>query len=100
MYKLLIRKLLFLLQPEVVHDLIVFILKIPPISKILGVIYHYQNPALRRTIAGIHFQNPVGLAAGFDKNAQICAQLSDLGDHHLLRVLEVLIRQRYEHVCQ
>jgi len=79
MYKLFIRKLLFLIQPESVHHFIVIILKIPLISKILAAAYNFQHPALERTICGITFKNPVGLAAGFDKNAEIFEQLSDLG---------------------
>lgn len=79
MYKIFIRKILFLFQPETVHTLVVFILKIPLLSKILRVIYNYQNPALVRHIAGLSFRNPVGLAAGFDKNAEIYEQIADLG---------------------
>ena len=79
MYKLFIRKFLFLFQPESVHHFIVIILKIPLISKIFGTVYSFQHPALERTICGITFKNPVGLAAGFDKNAEIFEQLTDLG---------------------
>ena len=79
MYKLLIRKLLFLFPPELVHHFIVFILKIPLLSKILTTVYNFQHPVLERVICGITFRNPVGLAAGFDKNAEIFEQLTDLG---------------------
>jgi dihydroorotate dehydrogenase len=79
MYKLFIRKLLFLFPPELVHHFIIFILKIPFVSKILGTVYNFQNPVLNREICGITFRNPVGLAAGFDKNAEIFEQLTDLG---------------------
>lgn len=79
MYKLFIRRFLFLFPPETVHHFIVFLLKIPFISKILGKVYNFQHPALERTICGITFRNPVGLAAGFDKNADLFEQLTDLG---------------------
>jgi len=79
MYKIFIRKILFLFQPETVHDLVISILKIPFLSKILQAIYNYQNPKLECHIAGLSFRNPVGLAAGFDKNAEIFEQLGDLG---------------------
>jgi dihydroorotate dehydrogenase len=79
MYKRFIRKLLFLFPPEAVHHFIVFALKIPFLSKILSLIYQIQNPALEKNICGLTFKNPVGLAAGFDKNAEIFEKLTDLG---------------------
>jgi len=79
MYKIFIRKILFLFQPETIHDLIVFLLKIPLLSKIFRTFYSFHDPALECRIAGLSFRNPVGLAAGFDKNAEIYKQLADLG---------------------
>ncbi len=49
------------------------------ISKILGLIYTRKNPGLQCELFGINFPNPVGLAAGFDKNAELVNQLSDIG---------------------
>jgi dihydroorotate dehydrogenase len=79
MYKLLIRKILFLLDPERVHNLIVALLKIPLLSKLLRLFYYYDHLSLRRNLFGITFKNPVGLAAGFDKDAELLSQLPDLG---------------------
>ena len=79
MYKLLIRKILFLLDPEQVHNLIVALLKIPLLSKLLRLFYYYDHPSLHRNLFGITFKNPVGLAAGFDKDAELLSQLPDLG---------------------
>jgi dihydroorotate dehydrogenase len=41
--------------------------------------YSYNHPSLEKTVFGIHFKNPVGLAAGFDKDAKYIEQLSCLG---------------------
>ena len=79
MYKLLIRKILFLFKPETIHNLIVLVFKLPFVSKILRLFYYYEHPNLRRNLFGLTFKNPVGLAAGFDKNAEIYSQFGDLG---------------------
>ncbi len=79
MYKLIVRKFLFLFEPERVHDLILSLLKIPLVSKLLGLFYYYDHPSLRRNLFGLTFKNPVGLAAGFDKNAELVFQIPDLG---------------------
>ena len=79
MYKILLRPLLFKIDPEKVHMLLVSFLRIPLISKILSVFYNRQNPELETTVLGLNFRNRVGLAAGFDKNAEVIDQLADLG---------------------
>ena len=77
MYRL-IRKLLFLLDPEKAHHLTFFLLKIPGISAIAGGARH-SHPSLERNLFGIRFPNPVGLAAGLDKDAIAFEQLGALG---------------------
>ncbi len=42
-------------------------------------LYTFEHPSLERTVAGLTFRNPVGLAAGFDKNAEMVDQLDALG---------------------
>jgi dihydroorotate dehydrogenase len=79
MYKLIIRKFLFLFEPELIHNLIVFFLKIPLTSKLLRLFYYYDHPLLRRNLFGLAFKNPVGLAAGFDKDAELISPIPDLG---------------------
>lgn len=73
MYKYFIRPVLFLLSPELVHKIIVTILKycffIPGIRKILSLFFIVDNEDLKTEFVGIVFQNPVGMAAGFDKKA-------------------------------
>ena len=83
MYKILIRPILFLFDPEKVHHftflLIRFFSKIPLVSEITKAIYCVKDDRLKRTLFGITFNSPVGLAAGFDKNAVLYNELSDYG---------------------
>ena len=79
MYKRLVRPVLFRFDPERIHRWICILLKIPLVSKSLSFFCSYHSPSLRRTIAGLGFENPLGLAAGFDKNALLVDQLADIG---------------------
>jgi dihydroorotate dehydrogenase len=82
MYKL-FRSLLFLFDPENVHHftfkLIRFILKTPGVKAIWKNSYVLESNQLSREIAGLHFKNPVGLAAGFDKDAKLYEELAYCG---------------------
>ena len=73
LYKLLIRPILFLFDPEGVHNFsfgfLRLILRIPGISGIIRSIYSVSRPELHTHLKDISLQNPIGLAAGFDKNA-------------------------------
>ena len=83
MYKLLISPILFLFDAERVHHFVCEALhlafKIPGLPSIIKKIYTFEHPDLERTVAGLTFRNPVGLAAGFDKNAEMVDQLDALG---------------------
>ena len=83
MYKFLVRPFLFSFDPEWVHyfslNALRLINKIPLFRWLLRKIYSYENPALERELFGIKFKNPVGLAAGFDKNGKYINELSNLG---------------------
>lgn len=83
MYKILIRPLFFLFDPEKIHKVTVVLLKIafaiPGIKAISRSFFMVDDPALKRTVLGIDFPNPVGLAAGFDKEAKMIDQLEPLG---------------------
>ena len=83
MYKLLIRPILFWFDPEEVHyfsfSFIKFICKIPFIPALLKSIYKVNDPRLEREVFGLKFKNPVGLAAGFDKDAKLYKELSNFG---------------------
>ncbi len=83
MYKFLIRPFLFLFDPEKVHyftfSSIRFLSKIPFFSSICKSLYEVKDKRLEREVFGIKFPNPVGLAAGFDKNAVLYKELSNFG---------------------
>ncbi len=79
LYKSIIRPILFRLDPEKAHDIVVSILRLPLVTSLLSLIYRGQSENLRRNVFGLEFDNPVGLAAGFDKNAELVSQMSDLG---------------------
>ena len=82
-YTKILKPFYFLMDPEFVHD------RMLVVGKILGkfrltrwktrLCFGYRNPKLEQTVLGIKFANPVGLAAGFDKNAEITDILSDVG---------------------
>jgi dihydroorotate dehydrogenase len=78
-----IRKILFLFDPEKVHyfstNTLNFILKIPFVKVIFKKLFSIEHQILERNILGLKFKNPVGLAAGFDKNATMFQDLEYLG---------------------
>jgi len=82
-YKLLIRPILFLFDPEKVHyftfSLIRILCKIPYVASIFRSLYQVKNKKLERKLFGLTFINPVGLAAGFDKNAVLYNELANFG---------------------
>ena len=82
-YRYIVKPLLFLIAPEKAHDVVAsglsFVMKIPGLSTLISWIYGYSNPRLARTVFGIQFPNPVGLAAGFDKNAKLIDEFAALG---------------------
>ncbi len=83
MYKLLIRPVLFLFDPEKVHyftfSFLRFVNKIPFVSGIISNCYAVNDKRLERQLFGLTFKNPVGLAAGFDKDAKLFNELSNFG---------------------
>lgn len=83
LYKRIIRPVFFQFDPEKVHyfvfDTINFFSKIPGFSLLIRAIYKVDSTKLNRDLFGISFKNPVGLAAGFDKNAVLFNQLADFG---------------------
>ena len=80
MYRIIVRPILFLLPPEHIHHLLIRFLKllfaIPGIKALTRSYFHINDPALERDFLGIKFPNPVGLAAGFDKNAEVFREFS------------------------
>lgn len=83
-YKNVVRPVLFLLKPEKVHHLTVKILKlanfIPGLPALFRMLYSKpQNSKLEQKLFGLSFKNPVGMAAGFDKNAEFYKETARFG---------------------
>ena len=83
MYKKLIRPLLFSFDPEKVHhfaiNLLKFLFSIPLLGKVVTRFATVNDKRLERKLWGLTFPNPVGIAAGFDKNATAFNELGKLG---------------------
>jgi dihydroorotate dehydrogenase len=82
-YKSLIKPILFTKNPEDAHHFTFSWIKktfnLPLIKNFIEGIFDYQNPLLEREVFGLHFKNPVGLAAGFDKDAKLIEEMAMLG---------------------
>jgi dihydroorotate dehydrogenase len=82
MYKI-IRFLLFMLSAEKAHNAVIFLIKsvryIPGLSCLLKKVLSVKHESLEREIFGLTFRNPIGFAAGFDKNAEIFDILGNFG---------------------
>ncbi len=74
-YQSILRPFLFTLEPERAHNTILGLLKITknlkPLCCILSYKFSIEDPILEQDLFGCHFNNPVGLAAGYDKNCEI-----------------------------
>ncbi|WP_207435471.1 quinone-dependent dihydroorotate dehydrogenase [Sabulibacter ruber] len=83
MYKNLIRPLLFQLDPEKVHHLTTSALKsayqVPLAKSISRGMFQVTDQRLERKVFGLTFPNPVGLAAGFDKDARLIDEFAEMG---------------------
>lgn len=87
MYKLLIRPVLFTMYAENVHHLVKnmmnFAFSVPGIRSLVRSYYSVNDKRLERKLFGLTFKNPVGLAAGFDKNAEMYNNMAELGFGHI-----------------
>ena len=83
MYKSLIKPLLFLKKPENAHHLTFSLMRsifnLPILKPTIKSMYSFENPVLEREVFGLKFKNPVGLAAGLDKDAKYISELEMLG---------------------
>ncbi len=83
MYKAIIRPILFCFDPEKVHhftfSLIRNFSKLPGFKSLFKKMYLVEDQKLERELFGLKFKNPVGLAAGFDKDAKLYNELSNFG---------------------
>ncbi len=86
MYRLL-KFFLFRIDPEKAHYITMWwfmaLLKIPGVKALMKSLFSTANPSLERTVAGMKFSNPIGLAAGFDKNGLFLHAMSTLGFSHI-----------------
>ena len=82
MYQL-IKPLLFQFDPEKVHYFVTRNLKrlnrFPGGAALSRMLWDMKDERLEREVFGLKFKNPVGLAAGFDKNAELMSEMADLG---------------------
>src|SRR3990167_9677764 len=83
LYKIILQKIFFLIDPEAIHDRM---LKVGQIlgsntvsRKLTAILFSYSNKSLEQEILGIKFANSIGLAAGFDKNARLIKILTSVG---------------------
>lgn len=83
MYKHVIRPLLFLFDPEFIHHFTAWAMRLagrtPGLRNMLRSSLSYRHSSLEREVLGIKFANPVGLAAGFDKDGSCYRGLATLG---------------------
>ncbi|OGS13034.1 MAG: dihydroorotate dehydrogenase (quinone) [Elusimicrobia bacterium RIFOXYA12_FULL_57_11] len=81
LYKKLVRQLLFSFNPELVHDAVIksacVLQRLAPLNSLVSLLARAKDMPV--TVAGIDFRNPVGLAAGFDKNCEAARFLAGLG---------------------
>ncbi|MFA5713459.1 MAG: quinone-dependent dihydroorotate dehydrogenase [Bacteroidales bacterium] len=82
MYRIL-RAILFLLPPESAHNVVATLLKwtpkLPIINRVISLLYNVKTPKLEQQLFGLHFRNPIGMAAGFDKDCLLFNSLDSFG---------------------
>lgn len=82
-YTKIMRPVLFRRDPEKVHNsatkIGILLGKSLHARALLRSMFVFKHPALRNTVAGINFKNPIGLGAGFDKNARLWNVLPEVG---------------------
>jgi dihydroorotate dehydrogenase len=82
MYKL-IKPIFFQFDPEKIHysvtDSLSFLQKVWGFSKLMKGLFNFEKKELEKEVFGLKFKNPVGLAAGFDKNGEFIAEFANFG---------------------
>ncbi len=83
LYKHIFKPIAFKLDPEFVHDSVSFFGKILSkfalTRKLTKTLFYFSDQSLEQNLLGIHFPNPIGLSAGFDKNAELGNILPEVG---------------------
>ncbi len=83
LYRALVRPLLFTLPAETAQGMAETLLGIAPLWNALSPLLHGDSPRLRTDLSSISLANPIGLAAGFDKDFRVLTSLSALGFGYL-----------------
>ncbi len=82
-----LRQILFRLDPEIAHNISIYLLaaapKLKPVRRWLTHLFDYNDPRLATNVFDLRFVNPVGIAAGYDKNAIAIDGLTTLGAGHV-----------------
>lgn len=82
-YRAILKPIFFKFDPEFVHDEMTSRGKLlgsnPVTKKLTSLAFNYKNPILNQVVDGVEYINPVGLSAGFDKNAKLINILEDVG---------------------
>ena len=83
LYERWLRAAAFRLDPETAHELALGLLSVAgrtaPLRALISRLYGFEHPSLKTTVAGLDFPNPVGLAAGFDKDCRAVPALCAAG---------------------
>ena len=83
MYRFILKPILFLFSPEFIHHLIFKLIKLSARISLVRWMWNHQycleDKSLQRQVFGLDFKNPVGLAAGFDKDAKLFDELASFG---------------------
>jgi len=85
LYKTFIKPIFFRLDPETTHTIVLTLGILATkfhLTPLLGLIFKYENKKLNITVDGIRYKNPLGLAAGFDKDAQLIHFFPYMGFGH------------------
>lgn len=82
-YEKVLKPIYFKMDPEVIHDRMIgvgaFLGRSALMQKTVSGVFEYQHPMLEQDVLGILFKNPIGLAAGFDKNGRLADILPSVG---------------------
>lgn len=82
-YRRILRPFLFIFSPETIHHTVVLLIKyfllIPGARRLFFNVFNVEDKSLERNVFGLNFKNPVGLAAGFDKNGEFYKEMEVFG---------------------
>ena len=87
MYKYFLKPILFIFSPETAHRIVFsslkFLLSSHVARQLVNSFYVVKDERLKTKVFGLTFDNPVGIAAGFDKDGKLFDELSCFGFSHI-----------------